>query len=113
MRTMETHVQEFQLYIGGRSLPAASGATYESINPYTGKPWTLVPEASIADVDHAVAAAQAALDGEWGALNGFARAALLRRLAAIIPQHAEQLARLEVADAGKLYRAMIGQLQAV
>ena len=106
-------VQEFQLYIGGRSVSAASGATYESMNPYTGKQWALVPEADIADVDHAVAAAQAALNGEWGDMSGFARAALLRRLADLLPQHGEQLARLEVADAGKLYREMIGQLQAV
>jgi acyl-CoA reductase-like NAD-dependent aldehyde dehydrogenase len=113
MRTKETDLQEFQLYIGGRSLPAESGATYESMNPYTGEPWALVPEADVADVDHAVAAAQAALDGEWGAMSGFARAALLRRLADLIPQHAEQLARFEVADAGKLYREMIGQLNAV
>src|SRR5690348_15777647 len=39
MRTKETDLQEFQLYIGGRSLPAESGATYESANPCTGKPW--------------------------------------------------------------------------
>ena len=39
MRTKETDLQEFQLYIGGRSLPTESGATYESANPYTGKPW--------------------------------------------------------------------------
>ena len=51
-------VQEFQLYIGGRSVSAASGATYESMNPYTGEPWALVPEADVADVDHAVAAGQ-------------------------------------------------------
>jgi hypothetical protein len=42
MRTKETDLQEFQLYIGGRPLPAESGATYESANPYTGEPWALV-----------------------------------------------------------------------
>ena len=40
-------MQEFQLYIGGRSMPAASGATYESINPYTGRPWAVVPDAGL------------------------------------------------------------------
>jgi len=106
-------MQEFQLYIGGRSLPAASGATYESINPYTGTPWALVPDAGEEDVDLAVTSARAALDGEWGSMSGFARASLMRRLADIIPDHAEELARYEVADAGKLYREMIGQLRAV
>ncbi|MFJ9782333.1 aldehyde dehydrogenase family protein [Amycolatopsis sp. NPDC101161] len=58
----------------------------------------------------AKAAARAVLDGEWGATTGFARAALLRRLGDLIGEHAERLARLEVNDSGKLYRAMIGQL---
>jgi acyl-CoA reductase-like NAD-dependent aldehyde dehydrogenase len=106
-------VQEFQLYVGGRSTPAASGATYESLNPYTGEPWALVPDAGAEDVDQAVAWARSALDGEWGAMSGFARAALMRRLADIIAEHAEELARYEVDDAGKLYREMIGQLGAL
>src|SRR6476620_9805249 len=106
-------MQEFQLYIGGRSMPAASGATYESINPYTGRPWALVPDAGAEDVENAVESARSAFSGEWRTTNGFARSALMRRLAEIIPEHAEELARYEVADAGKLYREMIGQLRAV
>ena len=68
-------MQEFQLYIGGKSLSAASGATYESINPYTGEPWALVPDASTEDVDLAVASAQSALDGDsgWSGIDRCAR----------------------------------------
>ena len=55
-------------------------------------------------------AARAALDGEWGQMTGFARAACLRRLADLITANAERLARLEVNDSGKLYREMLGQL---
>ena len=44
-------------------------------------------------------------------MTGFQRAALLRRLADLITENAEQLARVEVRDNGKLYREMIGQLQ--
>ncbi len=69
-----------------------------------------MPDGGPADVDAAVAAARGALDGEWGALTGFARAALLRRLGDLIGEHAERLARLEVNDSGKLFREMIGQL---
>jgi len=65
------------------------------------------------DIDAAVAAARSALDGEWGAMTGFARAALLRRLGDLVGQNAERLARLEVNDSGKLYREMIGQLNAL
>jgi aldehyde dehydrogenase (NAD+) len=56
-----------------------------------------------------VAAARAALDGEWGAMTGFDRARLMRRLAELIERNAEELARAEVSDSGKLYREMVGQ----
>ncbi|MBW0114161.1 aldehyde dehydrogenase [Pseudonocardia abyssalis] len=100
----------FRMLIGGRAVDAASGRTFESENPYTGEPWAQVPDGGPEDVDAAVAAARAALDGEWGSLTGFARAALMRRLGDLIGENAERLARLEVNDSGKLYREMIGQL---
>ncbi|WP_284742572.1 aldehyde dehydrogenase [Amycolatopsis sp. RTGN1] len=100
----------FSLLINGKAVGARSGRTFGSPNPYTGEPWAVVPDGSPEDVDDAVAAARAALDGEWGATTGFARAALLRRLGDLIGEHAERLARLEVNDSGKLYREMIGQL---
>src|SRR4051812_36506386 len=106
-------LQRFSMLIGGRAVDAISGATFESQNPYTGQAWALVPDGGPADVDAAVAAARAALDGEWGRATGFARAALMRRLADLISENAERLARLEVADSGKLYREMIGQLGGV
>jgi acyl-CoA reductase-like NAD-dependent aldehyde dehydrogenase len=71
----------------------------------------VVPDAGPEDVDDAVAAARAALDGDWGETTGFARAALLRRLGDLIGEHAERLARLEVNDSGKLYRELLGQLR--
>jgi acyl-CoA reductase-like NAD-dependent aldehyde dehydrogenase len=104
-------LQRFQLVVGGQAVDALSGATFESENPYTGESWAVVPDGGPADVDVAVGAARAALDGEWGALTGFARAALMHRLADLIDEDAERLARLEVNDSGKLYREMIGQLR--
>ncbi|MCR6488037.1 aldehyde dehydrogenase [Amycolatopsis sp. OK19-0408] len=102
--------QRFSLLINGTAVAARSGRTFESQNPYTGKPWAIVPDGGPEDVDDAVAAARTALEGEWGATTGFARAALLRRLGDLIGEHAERLARLEVNDSGKLYREMLGQL---
>ena len=98
------------MLIGGKAVGAASGRTFESQNPYTGRPWALVPDGGPEDVDAAVAAARAAFDGPWGQLTGFARARLLHRLAGLIAEHAPRLAALEVSDSGKLYREMIGQL---
>jgi acyl-CoA reductase-like NAD-dependent aldehyde dehydrogenase len=107
---MPSELEHFRMLIGGKAVDAESGATFESHNPYTGRPWAVVPDAAPADVDAAVSAARAALDGEWGSMTGFARAALLRRLADLIAENADRLARLEVNDSGKLYREMIGQL---
>ena len=45
-------------------------ATFESVDPYTGEPWAVVPEATKADVDDAVRAARAAFNGEWTAMTG-------------------------------------------
>jgi acyl-CoA reductase-like NAD-dependent aldehyde dehydrogenase len=107
---MAADLMRMRMVIGGRAVDAISGRTFESENPYTGQGWAMVPDAGREDVDVAVAAARSALNGEWGQLTGFTRAALLRRLGDLIPDHAQELARLEVSDSGKLYREMIGQM---
>jgi len=104
-----TELTEYKMVIGGKAVDALSGRIFESGNPFTGRPWARVPDGGPEDVDAAVAAARAALDGDWGAKTGFERAALLRRLADLITENAATLARLEVSDSGKLYREMIGQ----
>jgi acyl-CoA reductase-like NAD-dependent aldehyde dehydrogenase len=104
-------LEQLSMLVGGTPTGAISGRTFVSENPYTGQPWAEIPDGGPEDVDAAVAAARTALDGEWGAMTGFARAACLRRLADLIGENAERLARLEVNDSGKLYREMLGQLQ--
>ena len=99
------------MLIGGRAVDALSGRTFESENPYTGRPWAVLPDGGPEDVDAAVGAARAALDGEWGSMTGFARGRLMHRLADLIDAGAERLATLEVNDSGKLFREMIGQLR--
>src|SRR5690606_21869046 len=111
--TMPGELERFRMVIGGKPVDAASGRTFESQNPYTGRPWAVVPDGGPEDVDAAVAAARAAFEGEWGQTTGFTRAALLRRLGDLIADDAERLARLEVNDSGKLYREMIGQTGAL
>jgi acyl-CoA reductase-like NAD-dependent aldehyde dehydrogenase len=110
---MATDLERFRMTIGGKAVDALSGRTFESQNPFTGQPWAVVPDGGPEDVDAAVAAARVAFEGEWSALTGFARAALLRRLGDLVGENAEWLARLEVNDSGKLYREMIGQLSAM
>lgn len=106
-------LEEFGLFIGGRSVAALSGQTFESENPYRQQPWARLADGAPEDVDVAVASARAAFDGEWGLMTGFERAAVLRQVAAGIAANAERLALLEVNDSGKLLREMRGQLTAL
>ncbi len=109
--TSNEELERFGLFIDGESVPAASGATFESQNPYTGRPWAVLADGAPEDVDRAVASSRAAFEGEWGATTGFQRAAILRDVAAAITANAERLALLEVRDSGKLMREMLGQLK--
>jgi aldehyde dehydrogenase (NAD+) len=104
-------LESFKLYIDGHAVAAASGKTFETVDPYTGQPWAMVPDGSTEDIDRAVAAARSALHGPWGKLSGFQRAKMLRRLGELIEHNAQSLARMETRDSGKLYREMIFQLR--
>ena len=104
-------LETFGLFIDGKVVDAASGATFESTNPYTGESWARLADGGPEDIDSAVAAARRAFEGEWGERTGFGRAAVMRDLAAAISDNAERLATLEVNDSGKLMREMRGQLQ--
>ena len=108
-----THLEEFKLFIDGRSVDALAGKTFESQNPYTGQPWAVIADGGPDDVDVAVGAARAAFDGEWGQKTGFERAAIMRACGDAIAANAERLAMLEVRDSGKLLREMLGQLKAL
>ncbi|MGA5496335.1 aldehyde dehydrogenase family protein [Streptomyces cinereoruber] len=69
------------------------------LNPATEEHVADVPAATPADVDAAVTRAAAAQRG-WAAAAPAARARLLRRFAAAVDEHVEELARLEVTEAG-------------
>jgi (Z)-2-((N-methylformamido)methylene)-5-hydroxybutyrolactone dehydrogenase len=111
--TTTEQLVHFDLLIGGESIAAESGLTYDSVDPYTATPWARVPDGGAADVERAVAAARAALDGPWGQLTATARGKLLWRLGELIAREAESLAELEVRDGGKLMREMVGQMKAL
>ena len=98
------------MYIGGRWVDAAAGGHFESDNPYTGKPWALIPRGNAADVDRAVQAARTAFTaGDWPKLTASRRGALLRKLGDLVAEKSRALAEIEVRDNGKLYAEMSGQ----
>ena len=90
------------LLIDGENVPAASGATFETLDPATAQPITSLAQAGPEDVDRAVGAARQALEeGSWGRLPAAGRSRLLHRLADLIEVNADELAELEALDAGK------------
>jgi aldehyde dehydrogenase (NAD+) len=102
--------REREMLIGDDWVPARSGARYDAVDPYDGRAWASVPDAGSDDVDAAVGAARAAMDGPWGRMTGFERAALMRRLAEILARDADELAALETRGNGKLLRETSGQM---
>ncbi|HTC36292.1 MAG TPA: aldehyde dehydrogenase, partial [Bryobacteraceae bacterium] len=103
-------MKKHQMLIGGKWVDPASGEWFESVNPFTAKPWALVPRGSKADVDQAIAAAKCAFHGEWRKLTATARGALLHKFGELVAAEANRLAEIESTDNGKLIAEMRGQL---
>jgi aldehyde dehydrogenase (NAD+) len=103
-------MNKHQMLIGGARVDAASGEWFESLNPFTAKPWALVPRAGAEDVNRAVAEAREAFYGDWRKLTASARGAIVRKLGDLIAADANRLAEIESTDNGKLFAEMRGQL---
>jgi acyl-CoA reductase-like NAD-dependent aldehyde dehydrogenase len=100
----------YQLLIGGRFMDAASGKTFEDLNPTTGEVLANVAEADAEDVRRAVAAARAAFDeGPWGRMPGSERGRILNRIAELLEREADTIARLESQDNGRPIRETSAQ----
>ncbi|NEO32946.1 MAG: aldehyde dehydrogenase family protein [Symploca sp. SIO3C6] len=91
-----------QLLINNEWVNSVSGKRFETINPSTGEVICDLAEADAADVDLAVAAARKAFNsGDWKQMSATGRGELLYKLADLIEQNIEELARLETLDNGK------------
>lgn len=97
-------VERYQMLINGAWVDASDGARFDSQNPATGAVWATVPEATPADVDRAVQAADAALAGPWGAMTPTARGKCLARLADLLAANSEKIGRIETTDTGKMFK---------
>lgn len=101
-----------KLFIGGEWLSSASGGAIATIDPSTEEVWTDVAAADAADVDKAVAAARAAMDGAWGRRTSPSqRGALLAKLADLVRRDAKLLAEIESRDNGKPIKDTVGEVQ--
>jgi acyl-CoA reductase-like NAD-dependent aldehyde dehydrogenase len=107
-------MKAYGLLIGGAEVEAASGETFDAINPTTGAAWATHALAGAEDVDRAVRAAKQAFESEpWQSLSPTRRGRLMMRLGDAIAGHAEEIAQVEVRDNGKLYKEMLAQLRAI
>jgi acyl-CoA reductase-like NAD-dependent aldehyde dehydrogenase len=104
----------YTMLIDGDWRAATDEATFSSINPYDGRVWAHVPAATDADVDAAVVAARRAFDtGPWPHTTPLQRATLLRKFGDLIRSNADELARIQVLENGKLIREVAGQTLAL
>jgi len=97
---MSVAVQAYKNFVGGEWVDAVDGETMEVLNPATGDVIAEVPRGTQADVDRAVAAANEALP-DWLEKTPKDRMELLLKLADLMDEHAEELARLESLNVGK------------
>src|SRR6187401_2920782 len=97
---MSVAVVQQRMFLDGEFVDAQSGETMEVLNPATGEVIAEVPKAGEEDVDRAVAAAEAAWES-WREKTPKDRMELLLKLADVIDENAEELARLESLNVGK------------
>ena len=96
-----TTVMRKQLFINNAWRDASGGKTIEVVNPATEEVIAEVASATKADVDAAVAAARAALDGPWSKLSARDRGRIVWKIGEKLMEKADELARLETLHNGK------------
>ncbi len=102
------------LFIDGRSTPALTGRTFDSVSPRNGELLAKVAQAGREDVDLAVAAARRAFEGEWSRFKPFDRQQVMLKLADLVEAHYDELALLDTLDmGGPIARTTLGRRRAV
>ena len=109
MSTPRTH----RLYVGGKWIRGSGTGRLTVVNPASEEPIATVPQASVADMRAAIAAARAAFDeGPWGRSSPDERSALLTHLAERLQERKAELVELNIAEAGAVRAlAETGQTQ--
>ncbi len=90
-----------KMLIGGAWVAAADGRSIPVISPSDGLAFDAIAGGGRIEVDLAVKAARAALDGAWGRFTATERGRLLMKLGQAVAAHEEELAAMEAKDTGK------------
>ena len=99
--------RQFNMYIDGEWVPSGGGETFQCVDPFTEESWGQVPKATESDVERAVTAARRAFDEDgWPRTGAAQRAAMLRKLGALIEENMDALARQQVWENGRMIKEM-------
>ena len=91
-----------KMIIGGKTAEAASGTTFDVVNPATGAAVCEVPRGTSTEIDAAVSAAREAFeDRRWSGLRPGKRTEVLFKVADLLKRNSNELTQLEAIDAGK------------
>src|SRR5215210_2565449 len=99
--TDATGRKQWKLLVNGQQVDAASGESFEVINPATNETLATVAKGGREDIDLAVSAAREAYNGKWTRMGAARRAGLLYKVAQIMRDRSDEIARLEVSNNGK------------
>jgi acyl-CoA reductase-like NAD-dependent aldehyde dehydrogenase len=103
--------QDYSMVIGGEWVESESGARFEATSPATGESLGTLPEGTREDARRAIAAANAARR-DWAARSAFERAAAMTRVADLIEERRDDLARTLTLDQGKpLHAEAYGEVE--
>jgi len=105
-------ITALKMVIGGETVDAADGKTFEVVNPATGKIIATAPLGGKEDVDRAVKAAQDAFDAPkgWSSFAAGKRGRTLAKFADLIKKSSEELAQLESRNTGKPITSARGEI---
>ncbi|MEA2936650.1 MAG: betaine-aldehyde dehydrogenase [Alphaproteobacteria bacterium] len=105
MNVHQSNLMRGMMLIGGELVPSEAGEWLESVNPANEETLGHVPQGTAADVNRAVAAAEAAHPA-WAALEPKERAKLVKKLAAKLRERTDEILRIEVIDTGNTITKM-------
>ena len=101
---MSVGTRDYSMVVGGAWTESESGARFEATSPATGESLGTLPEGTREDARRAIAAANAARR-DWAARSAFERAAAMNRIADLIEERRDDLARTLTLDQGKPLQA--------
>lgn len=99
-KNTNANVKDVALFINGQFIPSHSGTTFTNKSPFTNEKINEIAEGRKEDIDNAVAAAKEAFETSWGNMKIEQRMQYINRIADLIDEEGEEIARLESIDTG-------------